>query len=228
MKKPSKPTKRMVTTPTISPASNSTDIKPDEIPLDLLCDMTHHIIRYRKAEDAACLSETWEEMVRLAVAFIMCAQAVRNGTALRWELGKQQRDLKRAHGEIMRLLPDVKTEEKQTGKMNFARGCKHITGLRKKVDAERRFSLALPHLPIVSARPLKYYQKNGFTLEEAGAGKSFMRQIPKEKLRKPRETTGRYVGVHQRRIEKKLGKTKKSLAGAGGKKSSKRGGISRA
>jgi hypothetical protein len=228
MKKPRKPTNQMVVKPKTSPAFNSVDINPEEIPLDLLCDMTHHLIRYKKAEDVVCGGDVWEKMVRVAVGFIMHAQAVRNGTALRWELGKRQGDLKRTYGEIMRLLPDVKTEEKQTGRMDFARGCKHITGLRKKEDAERRFSLALPHLLILSEKPLKYYQKNGFTLEEAGAGKSFMQRIPKKKLRKPRETTGKYVGVHQRRIEKKSGKTKKSLAGAGGKKSSKRGGISRA
>jgi hypothetical protein len=228
MKRPRKPIKQRAPIPTTSPHSNAADIKPEEIPLDLLCDMTHHLIRYKKAEDVATNGEVWEKMVQAAVGFIMHAQGVRNATALHLKLGEVQGDLKESHGKIMRHSPDVKTEEKEMGKMGFTRGCKHITGLRKKEDAERRFSLALPHLLILSDKPLKYYQKNGFTLEEAGAGKSFMRRIPKEKLRKPRETTGKYVGVHQRRIEKKLGKTKKSLAGAGGKKSPKRGGISRA
>lgn len=191
MKKSLKPATKKADSPSAQPTS-LTDITVDQIPLDLLCDMAHHLIRYKGAEGVATEGNTWENMVEVAALFIMHAQGARNSLALRMQAEKMEGNLAETCGRLMRMLPDVKPQEKSAGQMSFSRGCKRITGLSKREDAERRFYFALPHLRTLSKMPFEHYQKNGFTLEEVGVGEVLFRKLSKTSLRKPYEKTGHH------------------------------------
>ena len=191
MKNPPKPTKKQTKSgPTLPIASKRFAV--EEIPLDVLCDMTHRLIRYNKAEDEAMKPEVWSHWASVAAYFITIAQASRDRLALTVDLHRSRKGLADIHGKIMRSLPDVKAIEKQTGRMNFSRGCKRITGLSKREDAERRFYFALPHLKTVKKEPFEYYQKNGFSLEEVGMMEMEVHKLSQKSLRKPYERTGRH------------------------------------
>jgi len=189
MKKPPKLAKKQ--TKSISSVA-SKKFAVDQIPLDVLCDMTHHLIRYNKAEDEAVKPEVWGHWATVAAYFITIAQASRDRLALTVDLHKTRKDLADTYGEIMRSLPDVKANEKQTGRMNFSRGCKRITGLSKREDAERRLYFALPHLKMVRKQPFEYYQKNGFSLEEVGMMEMEVQKLSPKSLRKPYKRTGNF------------------------------------
>jgi hypothetical protein len=191
MKKPSKPIQKKTNSGSSRPRS-SARLAVDQIPLDLLCDMTHQIIRYKKLEDAAMDPKVWSEMATAAAFFITLAKASRDRLALTVEGERLRGDLAEAYGEIVRSLPDVKTTEKQAGRMNFSRGCKRITGLSKREDAERRFYFALPHLKTVKRQPFEHYQKNGFLLEEVGMMEAEVHKLSQKSLRKPYERTGNF------------------------------------
>lgn len=191
MKKPSKPIQKKTNSGSSQPRS-SARFTVDQIPLDVLCDMTHHLIRYRKAENEAMDPDFWSEMAYVAAYFIALAEASRDRLALKVEIERSRKGLSEQMGEIMRTLPDVKAQEKQTGRMGFSRGCKRITGLSKKEDAERRFYFVLEHLKLVSKQPFEHYQKNGFSLAEVGLMEREIQRLPKESIRKPYERTGRF------------------------------------
>jgi hypothetical protein len=100
--------------------------------------------------------------------------------------------------------------ERNNGLVSFRRACKLITGLKDGPDAERRFErifttrLVFPRRLQTEAnlQPLEFYRDYGFNLIVLGIIREAWLKLPKEKLRKGYEKSGRYRRNKQGRKKK--------------------------
>ena len=215
MKKPRKPATRLLN-------AGGHDLG-ESIPIDLLCDMAWRIV---KKEDGHKIENgAWTKSLYWADYLIREAYRVRERGELEAEIAEGEWQERWKTRKTI-LEPLLTADEKKAGFVEFARGCQLITGLKKKADAIQKVELAWEEFFQYPLEGWTQAQLGGWRLDRVAEALVKFQGIPKEKLRKRYEKSGQYRGEHQRRIEKKLEKTKKSLAGTAGKKRPKRRRIS--
>lgn len=218
MKKPSKPAKP----PTRLLNAGGHELG-ESIPIALLCDMAWRIV---KKEDGHKIERgAWIKSLDWADYLIRDAYRIRERNELDAEVEEQEwAEMWTTRKTV--LEPLLTAEEKRVGYVEFARGCQLVTGLRKKADAILKVSLAWNDFLQYPEEKFYQAQDGGWRLERLAEARLRFQGIPKEKLRKPYEKSGEHT--KEQREKKKLANAKKVLAANDGKKSPKRGGISRA
>lgn len=219
MKKPRKPAQ-----PQTRSLVSGGHVLEESIPINLLCDMAWRIV---KKEDGHIVSRAaWSHALYWADWMIREAYRVRERDELEAEIAEQEwQDRWRTRKTI--LEPLLTADERKAGCVEFARGCQLITGIKKKADAVQKVELAWEDFLQYPREKLDQAQLGGWRIDRVAEALVKFQGIPKDNLRKPYEKTGRFKAKYQKQKEKILEKSKKVLAGSGGKKRPKRGGISR-